>query len=155
MIKESTGVDEPEPEPISLEESTHIQQVEIESLKTPSKPPVGGVSISEPDSRKPLPVQYVEGKGKVIIVEEQTSDTLLKISSPTSKSAASQYILKRRSPEPSITPASPDKALSHSPNLESQAESSATESNKQMKWKKLLILSRHSILRCQRACQRP
>lgn len=132
MSKETGRDDTPEVEQISQKEEEIIHLATQESLKDiyiPHVPLVKGVSINEPDSGKRQQLQHVEGRGKEVATEEQAAQTLLKISSPASESTTSQFILKRRYPEPSTTEASPDKTVSHSPSLVQQASSSESEAN--------------------------
>lgn len=101
-----------------------------ESLKDaymPPVPPVSGVSIREPVSDKTSQIQHVVGKGKDVAKEELAAHTLLKISSPASKSTSSKYILKKRSPTSSSAKISPENAPS--PSLEQPAYSSGSETH--------------------------
>ena len=83
-----------------------VEQVIQQSLVDTGRPtsaPLKGVSISEPDPSKLEPMQHVVGKGKAIATEEIAAETLLKISSPASKSTDSQqYILKKSVTPPKI-----------------------------------------------------
>jgi hypothetical protein len=132
MSKESDPEDTPNTEQIQLTEAEMIQKATEESLKDvymPPVPPFSGVSINEPESGKLKQLQHVEGRGKEVATEEQAAQTLLKISSPASKSTTSQFILKRRSPEPSNVIDSSDKTMPHSPSLVQQPSSSESETD--------------------------
>lgn len=97
MSKESDPEETPSTEQILLTEAEMIQQATEESLKDvymPPVPPVSRVSIKEPESGKLQQLHHVEGRGKEVATEEQVAQTLLKISSPASKSTTSQFILK-------------------------------------------------------------
>jgi hypothetical protein len=107
-----------------------VQMATAESLKEaymPPVPPVSGVNIREPQSDRASQIQHVTGKGKDVAKVEQAAHTLLKISSPASKSTSSKYILKRRSPTSSSAKLSSENVSS--PSLGQPAKSSSSETD--------------------------
>lgn len=115
---------------LPLSEEEMVQIATAKSLKDAYMPPVplvSGVSIKEPISDKGLRLQHVEGKGKDVAKEELAAHTLLKISSPASKSTSTKYIFKRRFPSSSSAKVSPDKTSS--PSLGQPTNSSGSETD--------------------------
>ncbi|GJV00065.1 retrovirus-related pol polyprotein from transposon TNT 1-94 [Tanacetum coccineum] len=92
---------EPEPEPKHQGEGKefdmeHAIQMSLESFQAQGHARVGGVAIPEPVAEVIRPLLVVEGKGKAIVTEEQTAQSLLALHTPNRRSTTDQFILQRR-----------------------------------------------------------
>ncbi|GJR38074.1 retrovirus-related pol polyprotein from transposon TNT 1-94 [Tanacetum coccineum] len=103
-------VDEPDEEPTHSEpepgpkhqgegkefDMEHAIQMSLESFQAQGHARVGGVAIQEPVAEAIRPLLVIEGKGKAIVTEEQTAQSLLTLHTPNRRSTTDQFILQRR-----------------------------------------------------------
>ncbi|GJT09535.1 hypothetical protein Tco_0856577 [Tanacetum coccineum] len=90
-----------EPEPQGKGEDYDLNraiQMSLETFQAHGQAPIGGVVICEPVAEATRQLLVVEGKGKAIATDEQTTQSLLDLHKPKKRSTTDQFIFQRRTP---------------------------------------------------------